>query len=310
MFVFAFPVDAYTQKATLINKITGKKIVVNVGDNFPSKDWTIYNSKIIGSRTQSVTDYTSLGSSYGPLGSPMQNPINGAAATSSAGTLKSDTYYFKITSVDFAGGETEPSDELSCTVVNELLSRSTSTSCTVTFTPNIKASTTKLWISTTPGSYNSYKIATSSTLVATTTGLTTGTIPTNNTAYNDVGIGQYHSSNKTLTEGQLSNLQLDINGSLKVINFFSKAFVSSDTAVKSSSGFVHSITYSPSDAEATAGQINICDSLSLGRGTSTIYYLTAAYHEPQTIILDQYFSTGIYVDFDTTADVNVSISYK
>lgn len=88
-------------------------------------------------------------------------------------------------------------------------------------------------------------------------------------------------------------------------------YATADELIKAGPGFVHTITYSPTDAAASAGTIEILDAITAGGGaTTTIYSLPAAAISPVTITLDQYFSTGIYVDFTTTADVNVSISYK
>lgn len=214
-----------------------------------------------------------------PTGVVLPNPTDGAATSSTSGTLANDTYYFKITSVDYAGGQTNPSSEFTCVVAGS------NNSCTVTLTPTTGAASTRLWVSTVSGTYTGYLTATSSVNVATTSSLTTATMSQVNTAYY-------------------------FNSLLEVDNTWLKSYATADTAVKVGAGIVHSVTFSPSDAAATAGTIAILDSTSSGNGTTTIYYLTAAYHEPQTVILDQVFTNGIYVDFTTTNDVNVSVSYK
>lgn len=211
------------------------------------------------------------------------NPTNLAAATTTAGSITSTTtLYFKLTSFDYAGGQTEPSNEISCELGPYLTG--VPDGCTVTMTPATGAETARLWIATTSETYYAYMTATSSTVAATTTGLTTGAIPEVSTAYlyNTIITGAY------LWE-----------------------HASVDELIKTGPGFVHTVTYSPTDAAATAGKIAILDAIVAGNNaTSTLYYMTAAFHEPVTIVLDQYFSTGIYVDFTTTTDVNVSISYK
>jgi hypothetical protein len=100
------------------------------------------------------------------------------------------------------------------------------------------------------------------------------------------------------------------NSGSNMPNTYLKAYVTADTLVKAGPTFVHSITYSPTDAAATAGTITIHDALNAQTGTSTIYGIPAAAIPPNTIILNQFFDTGLYVDFTTTADVNVNISYK
>lgn len=223
------------------------------------------------------------------MGDPLPNPTNGAVATSSAGIMAGrTTIYFKLTSLDYAGGQTAPSSELSCAVDSyPTTGKGTTTGCTVTFTPTTGAASQRLWVATTSGTYYGYVAATSSTLVlATSTGLTAGTIPTSNSAY-------YY------------------NGGARVQDFNLQSYVTADTLVKSGKGFVHTITFSPTDAAATGGSIAILDATTAGNNaTTTLFYVPAAAMVPVTITLDQTFDTGIYVDFTTTADVNVSISYR
>ena len=209
----------------------------------------------------------------------LPNPADGAAASSTTGTLTNgEILYFKITSIDHAGGQTMPSNEFEGTAGSgrRLL---------VTFTPTPGADESRLWIATSSGVYYGYKTATSSYGVATSTGLTAGTLPRVNSAYL-------------------------FNSGVAEDNTWLKAYVTADTLVKSGPTLVHSITYSPSDAEATAGSIIIFDALTPGTGTSTTYGVPAAAIAPNTIILNQMFENGLYVDFVTTADVNVNISYK
>ena len=301
----ALPAYAITKKATLIND-SGNKVVVTVGSTEAQKYFS-RGYKLMTAKTAPVIDekptwledlksiYERLADKLDVFGKDenlglsvypesgfmtLANPTDGTATAGTSGTLLADTLYMRITSVDYAGGQTIASPEFTC--VTTAISTG---SCSVTLTPTTGAAETRLWISTTSNSYYGYFTATSTTHVATTTGMTSGTLPRVGTAY-------YFNS----------GIQLD--------NTWLKYYAAADALVKSGTGIVHSITFSPTDAAATAGQINILDSTSAGTGTSTIYYLTAAYHEPQTIILDQVFQTGIYVDFDTTADVNVSVSYK
>jgi len=222
----------------------------------------------------------------GTVGAILTKPTNIVTATTTGGTVNStSTLYFKVTSIDYAGGQTTPTTEKTCTINSS--ESGSPTACTVTLTEVTGAASTRLWVGTSTGAYYSYQLATSSTLVATSVGLTAGIIPTTNTAYlNNNGSANY----------PLGNLI---------------SYITADALIKDQPGFIHTVTFSPSDAAATGGSIAICnnntDCLS---GTSTIFYVPTAAMLPVTITLDQYFSSGIYVDFTTTADVNVSVSYR
>ena len=84
---------------------------------------------------------------------------------------------------------------------------------------------------------------------------------------------------------------------------------SSDLLVKSGAGVLHSISFSQDDAAPTAGTIDIYDNTE-GSGTKIwSWTLTTAVFLPFTVILDARFETGLYIDFTTTADVNVTATY-
>ena len=86
--------------------------------------------------------------------------------------------------------------------------------------------------------------------------------------------------------------------------------VTSDTQIYLGKSVVHTVTISQADAAPTAGDIFIRDSSAAGAGTVLFHWnLTTAVFIPFTVTLDAYCATGIYVDFTTTADVNVSVSY-
>ena len=263
---------------TIICLVLG--LIIAVSTIFLLTNTSENTSEDAGSRVSTVF------TEQGDIAEYINNPTNLAAATSTLGSMVgTTTLYFKLTSLDYAGGQTEPSSEVSCALGPYLTGAPDG--CVVTMTPATGAETARLWIGTSTGVYYVYQTATSSTLVATTTGLTAGTIPTGSNAY------IYNTGDLSLPEAYL------------------KEYATADELIKSGAGFVHTITYSPTDAAATAGTIAILDSLTAsGSGTTTMIYIPAAAMVVQTITLDQYFSTGIYVDFDTTTDVNVSISYK
>lgn len=102
------------------------------------------------------------------------------------------------------------------------------------------------------------------------------------------------------------------NGVMKVEHQYAYcADKTADAACKASAGFVHTISCAGTDAAATAGSVALLDSTSAGAGTTvkTIGF-AAAYLQPFTLIIDSPFSTGIYLDFTTTADVGCTVSYR
>lgn len=83
-----------------------------------------------------------------------------------------------------------------------------------------------------------------------------------------------------------------------------------DALIKTGAGMVHTVTCA-SDAAATAGTLAIRDGVAAGGGTIMQQLeFVAAFFPPVTVILDQKFSTGLYLDFTTTADVHCSASYR
>lgn len=101
------------------------------------------------------------------------------------------------------------------------------------------------------------------------------------------------------------------NDVLKVEERFSYAAVkTADAQIKGSAGFLHSITFSCNDAAPTAGSIIVFDSLT-ETGTQIFNHtFTTTPFVPFTVFFDCVFSTGLYIGFTTTADVNVSVSYR
>lgn len=83
-----------------------------------------------------------------------------------------------------------------------------------------------------------------------------------------------------------------------------------DTQVKASGGFVHSVTISQNDAAPTAGTIDIYDNTSAAGTKLFTWTLTTAVFTPFTVTLDVTCANGIYVDFTTTGDVAVFVSYR
>ena len=89
------------------------------------------------------------------------------------------------------------------------------------------------------------------------------------------------------------------------------AGIVADGSCKASAGFLHTVTCASDDAAATAGSVAIRDATSAGTGTiiQNINF-AAAFFPPVTMTFDVVFSTGLYLDFTTTADVECSASYR
>lgn len=92
--------------------------------------------------------------------------------------------------------------------------------------------------------------------------------------------------------------------------FYRQVGVAVDTLVKTGAGLLHTVTCA-SDAVATAGTLEIRDSVTAGAGVvmQPITFV-AAYFPPTTLTFDYYFANGLYLDFTTTADVTCSVSYR
>lgn len=112
-------------------------------------------------------------------------------------------------------------------------------------------------------------------------------------------------------EGYAPGAEDNVANVIKVEHRYSSSgLMTSDTQVKASAGFVHAITITPTDAAATAGTIDVYDNTSAAGTKIFSTYIPAALIAPVTIIIDVSCANGVYVDFTTTADVNVFVSYR
>lgn len=100
------------------------------------------------------------------------------------------------------------------------------------------------------------------------------------------------------------------NDVLKTEQRYSGSVLAADTLVKTGSGFLHALTFSCNDAAPTAGSIIVYDSVTEANTQLFNHTFTTTPFMPFTVILDVTFSTGLYVGFTTTADVNVTPSYR
>jgi len=83
-----------------------------------------------------------------------------------------------------------------------------------------------------------------------------------------------------------------------------------DTQIKASSGYLKSITFSCNDAAPTAGSIIVYDNAAESGTQIFNHTFTTTPFVPFTVMFNCSFSTGLYIGFTTTNDVNVSVSYR
>jgi hypothetical protein len=118
------------------------------------------------------------------------------------------------------------------------------------------------------------------------------------------------SGNARVTLGTTLAGEDTVAGVMKVEHRYSYAFVQSDTAVKSTAGFLHALTFSCADAAPTAGSITVYDNTAASGTKIFEHTFTTTAFMPFSVLIDATFGTGLYVDFTTTADVNVTVSYR
>lgn len=140
---------------------------------------------------------------------------------------------------------------------------------------------------------------------------------------------KYNSTPATLTDGtgqgfnevdNRNNLKVTLGASLagedttanvmKVEQRFSGVLVAADNLVKNGAGFLHSLTFSCNDAAPTAGSIIVYNNTAESGTQLFNHTFTTTPFVPFTVTLDMEFSTGLYIGFTTTNDVNVSVSYR
>ena len=81
-------------------------------------------------------------------------------------------------------------------------------------------------------------------------------------------------------------------------------------AIKSAPGFLHQLIFSCNDAAPTAGTIDVYDNTSATGNKIFSWAVTTTPFVPFSLTFDVSFAVGLYVAFTTTADVNVSASYR
>jgi hypothetical protein len=86
--------------------------------------------------------------------------------------------------------------------------------------------------------------------------------------------------------------------------------LAADGQVKAGTGVVHTLTFSCNDAAPTAGSVIVYDSLTETGTEMFNHTFTTTPFAPFSVTLDAAFATGCYVGFTTTADVNVTVTYR
>jgi hypothetical protein len=141
--------------------------------------------------------------------------------------------------------------------------------------------------------------------------------------------GKYFLSQQTYADGDVADLEVDANGILKTReqyapayedNTNSKAVVehrytssgvfAADTLVKSGAGLLHTVVIACNDAAPTAGSLIIYDNTAESGTQIFNHTFTTTPFAPFSLLFDVSVANGIYAGFTTTADVNVTITYR
>lgn len=94
------------------------------------------------------------------------------------------------------------------------------------------------------------------------------------------------------------------------MDVFTPLLLTADGLVKTGTGVLHSVTFTCNDAAPTAGSVIIYDSLTEAGTQILNHTFTVTPFAPCTVLLDAAFVTGLFVGFTTTADVNVTVTYR
>ena len=114
-----------------------------------------------------------------------------------------------------------------------------------------------------------------------------------------------------VTLGTLISGEDQTNNVIRTESQFSYCVDDADIVCKSAAGFLHAVTCWPEDAAAIAGRVQIRDATAAGAGTVVWQdEFAAAEHTPSGAVLNVVMATGIVIDFDTTADVFCTVSYR
>lgn len=96
----------------------------------------------------------------------------------------------------------------------------------------------------------------------------------------------------------------------KVEQRFTPVLVTADSLIKTGTGLLHTLTFSCNDAAPTAGSFILYDNTAESGTQLFNHTFTTTPFVPFSVTIDGTFSNGLYAGFTTTADVNVTISYR
>lgn len=139
---------------------------------------------------------------------------------------------------------------------------------------------------------------------------------------------EYRSTDTTYADGDATVAQADVNGfwrmreqyvdgfvdnnnnKARVEHDYSSTRITADSQIKSSAGFVHAITLSPTTATPTAGLFSLYDNTAES-GTIKFSEWFFATNQAHTILINSSFGTGIYGGYDATlANVSATILWR
>ena len=103
------------------------------------------------------------------------------------------------------------------------------------------------------------------------------------------------------------------NDVIRVEEQYNVCIDDADKVCKAEAGFLHSVWCYAEDAAATAGTVRVTNTATAGGAETTEVWgddFAAAAYRPVGAVLDIAMSTGIVIDFTTTADVKCAVSYR
>lgn len=100
------------------------------------------------------------------------------------------------------------------------------------------------------------------------------------------------------------------NDVMRVEGQFNATLCTADTQVKAAAGFLHTVVISCNDAAPTAGSVIIYNNTAESGTQVFNHTFTTTPFAPICLTFDCVMSTGIYVGFTTTNDVNVTVTWR
>lgn len=108
-------------------------------------------------------------------------------------------------------------------------------------------------------------------------------------------------------------VRVDSTGRQITESIYTVCIDDADIVCKASAGFLHSVSCFGTDALATAGRVRITNTTAAGGAETTEVWgaeIAAGLQTSVNAVLNITMTTGITVDFTTTADVKCAVSYR